>query len=49
VGEGLPDIHDEFPDPAMFEALNNADPLFDSNPFLPDANFLQSIQVWRRL
>ena len=49
IGEGLPEIHDEFPDPAMLEALNNADPLVDSDPFLPDANFLQSIQVWRIL
>jgi hypothetical protein len=45
IGEGLPEIHDDFPDPAMLEALNNADPSLDSDPFLPDANFLQSIQV----
>jgi hypothetical protein len=45
IGEGLPDIHDEFPDPAMLEALNNADPSQDIDSFLPDANFLQSIQV----
>lgn len=46
MSDGQLDGHDEFPDFAMFESLNHPDPSLDlDNPFLPDANFLQSIQV----
>lgn len=49
MGDVQLDNHDEFPDFAIFESLNHPDPSLElHNPFLPDANFLQSIQQLSR-
>ncbi len=45
AGDGPADVLDEIPDFASFDALSHPDPTLDLSLYLPDANFLQSIQV----
>lgn len=45
AGDGPGDVLDEIPDFASFDALSHPDPTLDLSLYLPDANFLQSIQV----
>lgn len=45
VGDSPLDTRDELPDPSFLDPLSHADPSLDLSLYLPDANFLQSIQV----